>query len=255
MSSNLAPLPDEMSIYPYSALSAIPVQTLLVFAPHPDDEVFGCGGIMAIALAAQRRVHVVVVTDGGRGGDADERERESRAAALALAGHHTPATLAFWREADRELRPTERLVRQMRASIAELRPDWVLVPSPGELHPDHRAVCLAACQAFRASFSPGHPARLGFYEVGQPLSPNVLVDITAVLDAKRAAMACFVSQLAQQRYDEQVLALNRFRAYTLGALVSHAEALQLLSADDLVDGLPGWLEQARQTMLRRLGLR
>ena len=162
---------------------------------------------------------------------------------------------ALWREADRELLPTERLVRQMRASIAELRPDWVLVPSPGELHPDHRAVCLAACQAFRASFSPGHPARLGFYEVGQPLSPNVLVDITAVLDAKRAAMACFVSQLAQQRYDEQVLALNRFRAYTLGALVSHAEALQLLSADDLVDGLPGWLEQTRQTMLRRLGLR
>ncbi|HEY5624375.1 MAG TPA: PIG-L family deacetylase, partial [Gammaproteobacteria bacterium] len=37
-----------------------------MIAPHPDDEVLGCGGTMARHLAAGDHVHVVVVTDGRR---------------------------------------------------------------------------------------------------------------------------------------------------------------------------------------------
>jgi LmbE family N-acetylglucosaminyl deacetylase len=37
---------------------------LLVFAPHPDDEVIGAGGVLQQALAAGRRVRVVFVTNG-----------------------------------------------------------------------------------------------------------------------------------------------------------------------------------------------
>src|SRR3546814_14981849 len=35
-----------------------------VVAPHPDDEILGCGGTMARAAAAGAEVHVVVVTRG-----------------------------------------------------------------------------------------------------------------------------------------------------------------------------------------------
>lgn len=247
-------LPDEPSIYPYTALASIAARSLLIFAPHPDDEVFGCGGITALAATAGALVHVVIVTDGGRGGDAAVREQESAAAAAVLAGAHSAPTLEFWRERDRELRPTERLVLQMRASMAQRRPDWVLVPSPYELHPDHRAVCVAACQAFQQSYAPGDLARLAFYEISQPLFPNRLVDISAVLTLKRAAMACFRSQLAQQRYDEHVLAMNRYRSYTLPRDVSHAEALQLLSPEDLTLGLQGHIIKTSRGVIERLGL-
>jgi LmbE family N-acetylglucosaminyl deacetylase len=37
---------------------------LVVVAPHPDDESLGCGGLIAAARAAGRRVHLVVVSDG-----------------------------------------------------------------------------------------------------------------------------------------------------------------------------------------------
>src|SRR5215831_18965255 len=37
---------------------------VLVVAPHPDDEVLGCGGTMARHAAAGDEVHVVVVTRG-----------------------------------------------------------------------------------------------------------------------------------------------------------------------------------------------
>ena len=36
----------------------------LVFAPHPDDEVLGCGGTIALKAQAGARVRVVVMTDG-----------------------------------------------------------------------------------------------------------------------------------------------------------------------------------------------
>jgi LmbE family N-acetylglucosaminyl deacetylase len=37
---------------------------LVVVAPHPDDESLGCGGLIAAARAAGRRVHLVVISDG-----------------------------------------------------------------------------------------------------------------------------------------------------------------------------------------------
>ena len=36
----------------------------IVFAPHPDDEVLGCGGTIALKAKAGADVHVVVMTDG-----------------------------------------------------------------------------------------------------------------------------------------------------------------------------------------------
>ena len=254
MTQPLHTLPEEPSIYPYSALSSIPARSLLIFAPHPDDEVFGCGGITALALAAGTPVEVIVVTDGGRGGDALVREQESRAAAMALAATHAGHSLTFWRERDRELLPTDTLVAQMRRRMLESSAEWILAPSPYELHPDHRALCVAACRAFQQSFSAGHSARLAFYEVGQPLFPNLLVDVTPVLALKRAAMACFTSQLAQQRYDEHVLALNRFRSYTLATSVSHVEALHLLRWEDLAQGLQGVIAGNSRSVIERLGL-
>src|SRR6202023_1746507 len=38
--------------------------SIVVFAPHPDDEVIGCAGIMIQALARGARVKVVVITSG-----------------------------------------------------------------------------------------------------------------------------------------------------------------------------------------------
>ena len=79
------------------------------------------------------------------------------------------------------------------------------------------------------------------------------MDITSVLALKQAALACFQSQLAWQPYDEQILALNRYRAYTLGPAVTHAEAYWF---PDPTDGMDvGKVHAALQGLLaRRLGM-
>lgn len=43
------------------------MSVLLCFHAHPDDEVFGTGGVMRLAADAGHRVVVVVATDGALG--------------------------------------------------------------------------------------------------------------------------------------------------------------------------------------------
>lgn len=239
---------SEPELVPYQGLQTLPVQSLLVLAPHPDDEVFGCGGLLALAAAQGVDARIAVVSGGGQGGDVPVREAESLAALHALGWADAARRLSFWGLRDREVVPDDALVDRIHRAATGQAAQWLLAPSPFEVHPDHRAVCVAAIAAAATA-----QVRLGFYEVGQPLIPGLLVDITSVLALKQAALACFQSQLAWQPYDEQILALNRYRAYTLGPAVTHAEAYWF---PDPTAGMDvGKVHAALQGLLaRRLGL-
>lgn len=226
---------SEPDIVPYSAVSRFGEARVLVFAPHADDEVFGCGGALALHVREQAVVQVVVLTDGaaGTGGHGDAsglvamREAESVTAAGVL-GYEEPE---FWHLPDRGLRYDEALVTRVKEALVRFRPERVYAPSPFEVHPDHRACALAVLEAARRH---GGDLCVALYEVGRPLpDPNLLVDISSVLALKQTAMNCFVSQLAVQAYDEQMGALNRYRTYTLGRPVLAAEAYRMLSARTL----------------------
>lgn len=73
----------EDAIVPHKAASEIPATSVLVLAPHPDDEVFGCGGAIARHVAAKVPVKVIVATDGaykkGEMGAADVEQKRARA--------------------------------------------------------------------------------------------------------------------------------------------------------------------------------
>lgn len=240
------PLPEH-ALLPYAPLRALAIESLLVLAPHPDDEVFGCGGLLALAAMQGVRTQVIVACDGAANGDVQAREAEGRAAAQVLGYLRRPDALQFWRLPDRGLRADAALRQRIAGALRDSGAQWLLVTSPFEIHPDHRALCLAAIEACRDIDG----VRLGFYEVGQPLLPNCLVDITPVMPLKQRAMRCFASQLATQDYASQVAALNHYRAYTLGAAVRHAEALCFVDAADLRGGLDGVLAATQRVLRRR----
>jgi LmbE family N-acetylglucosaminyl deacetylase len=223
---------DEADLIPYTA-SLPAARSVLALAPHADDEVFGCGGTLALLQRRGARVTVVVATDSDFGVLASAevpiqlaRRAESIAAAAVL-GYGEPL---FWGLADRGLAYGPALIERVQAAIVEADADLVLAPSPAEVHPDHRVLAMAAAEALRRC---GGERRLLLYEVGVPLQPNLLVDITAVWPDKREAMRAFTSQLATRAYDRFVEALNRYRAYTLTAEVEAAEAFFSVSAAQL----------------------
>ena len=210
---------------------------VLVLAPHPDDEVFGCGGLVTLLREQGAAVTVIVVTDGGSGGEnadgvlAETRADESRAAAKVL-GLSEPL---FWEYPDRGLVYGEELIERLSAAILSLDADLVLLPSPAELHPDHQVLAFAGAEALRRL---GGVRRVVFYEINVPLpNPNLFIDIGRVVDKKKAAMGCFLSQLKEQPYDVRIAGLNHFRSYFLGSHVISAEAFMGVEAVALTSGL------------------
>jgi LmbE family N-acetylglucosaminyl deacetylase len=207
-------------------------ERLLVLAPHPDDEVIGCGGLVALHLREGRKVHVAVATDGAQAGDASQRESESRAA-LALLGDVTIEFLGF---PDRKLAGARELDDRISAILREWKPDLIAVPSPLEIHPDHIALSRAFCDLIARDaslFADLAVARVAFYEVSAPLRPNALVDITSVADMKYAAIEMHESQAAIHDYTSYARGLNVWRTMTLPPQVKFAEAYWTISLPSL----------------------
>lgn len=205
-------------------VSPLPEGPWLVFAPHADDETFGMGGGLLRAAAAEIATHVVVITDGARGGDAPDlvniRRREVQAATdrLGVKG------LQLWDEPDRGLAITEPLVQRIIKTILEIQPASVFFPAPLELHPDHRAAAQLVWRALGDLATQGNacPDAYG-YEISVQSPINLLLDISAQAATKRDIMESYASQVSQIDYPGLVAALNRARALTLPPDITSAE--------------------------------
>jgi LmbE family N-acetylglucosaminyl deacetylase len=222
----------------------------LVWAPHPDDEVFGCGGLLALWQAAGVQATVVLVTDGqaqpGDGAGAHARVDESRSAAQTL-GHR----LECWGDADRALRCDEALIARVQEQMQALQPDVVLCPALCEPHPDHQALTLAvACATARLPASALPDVLL--YESGGALThADTLVDISSVLALKERALQAFASQEAAQPYKSRIQARDHFRAMTLGPQAQAAEAFQTVAC--ATAGWPAWVPALEPLFLHARG--
>jgi LmbE family N-acetylglucosaminyl deacetylase/GT2 family glycosyltransferase len=214
-------------------------ERLLVLAPHPDDEVIGCGGLIALHLSDRRPVRVVIATDGaeatGSSGDRGTyivtREEESRRGLELLGG---ATEIDFLRFPDRQL--DDSVAEKIREHLLSFRPDLVCVPSPIEIHPDHLALSRAFCELIQRDaslFADLAMAQVAFYEVSQPLRPTALVDITDVAEAKYRAIAAHESQIAFKDYVSYARGLNAYRAMTLPESSKAAEAYSVMPLREL----------------------
>lgn len=236
--------------YPQKALALADYPRVLCVAPHPDDEVFGAGGLLTLLAAGGSAVEVLILTRGecasgdASAGMADVRVGESCRAAELL-GLPAP-TFLDW--PDRGVRYSEPLIARLVAALDAQRPQLLLLPALSEPHPDHQALALAGLAAAQRC---AEPPSLLFYEVGAPMHPNVRVDISAVAERKWRAAREFGSQEALQPYEANVRALASLRAFGLGACTA-AEAFFLVDPAELREqgaaaALPWWpLVRSRQ---------
>ncbi len=170
---------------------------------HPDDVELGCGGMLARLAASGRRVGIVDLSAGemaSRGSVAQRRAEAERAAEDLGAAWRTCLELP-----DAGLAAHD--PAQQAAVVAALRratPRAILMHHGGDSHPDHRQAARLVEQAcFLAGVgrlwpelgAPWRPTLLlAFPGPRQLLAPQLVVDVTAWYDAKRAAVAAHASQ-------------------------------------------------------------
>lgn len=240
------PSPDpfpERRLLPYET-TRLEARRVLVLSPHADDETFGCGGTLAALVDGGARLDVLVVSDGAgeepepavRRAVGERRLEETREALRRLGGGS--ARCAFLPDRGLGL-AGESLTAALEGELLATRPDLVFVPSPVEIHPDHRAVAEAflslfageAGRRFAAALPDG--ARAAFYEVSQPFRPNVLVDVSRTVARKEAAVAAFVSQLGGHDYAAFARGLGQYRRMSLPRNVASAEGFFLVALAQL----------------------
>jgi LmbE family N-acetylglucosaminyl deacetylase len=220
-------LPNESDLIPYAA-GFPPGRRWLVLAPHADDETLGPGATLAQGVDRGIEIKVVIVTDGAQQGSPGTREAEAAAAGREL-GVGAPD---LWRLPDRGLADSLPRLREALITVVErFSPDTLFVPSPVELHPDHRAVAIAAQCALRRrtwlGLASRSPRWVAAYEVCSPLQPNLLVAADDGWERKRRAVACYASQLAVSPYESVTAGLAAVRCLTLPGC-GRAEAFHLL---------------------------
>lgn len=182
-----------------------PLDVLAVGA-HPDDAELGCGGTLAKLAAAGRRVGILHLTGGESGtrGTAAGRRREAEAAAAALGA----AEVVILDCGDGGLRTGPAEEDAVIAVLRRLRPEVVLAPPASDRHPDHGrahdltvAACFYAGLAGRrlagpaAGLDPHRPAAVFCYMQHDSFEPDFVVDVSAHWETRRAALACYGSQL------------------------------------------------------------
>jgi LmbE family N-acetylglucosaminyl deacetylase/GT2 family glycosyltransferase len=239
----------ELIFHPRDLLSLDGVDRVLCVAPHPDDEVFGCGGLLAAWVDCGCAVHTLILTCGqqgqsaqaaGEGADLAAQRRQESVRAAAELGTLAPSFLDL---PDRALRYDTALVAALSQAIAQHAPQVLLLPSLSEPHPDHQAAALAGLAAARDA-APGLHTVL-FYESGAPLHANLHFPIDAVAERKWRAVQCFTSQLGVEDYEPHARAMATLRAFGLRPPCQQAESffrvdLAAVREKGALAALPQW---------------
>jgi bacillithiol biosynthesis deacetylase BshB1 len=216
---------------------------VMAIGAHPDDVELAMGGTLFLLARRGYRVGILDLTRGERGtrGTASIRRRESAAAAKVL-------RLAWRGNAglpDGGLLPAPGARERVASFIRRLRPELVLAVASDRRHPDHTAAeVLAHDASFVAGLRPAGgraaPHRPGKFLRAATLRaepPNVIVDITAAMEAKRNAVLAYRSQFVSD--GRWIVEWMETRAAYYGVLsrIPYAEGFiqrEPVLADDLV---------------------
>lgn len=201
-------------------------ERVLVIAPHPDDEVIGCGGSMLLHVKRGDIVQSVFLTSGEHGLshltiEESRGIRESEALhASQMMGTLSPV---FLRGPDWEIRYHQAVVAEgLAVVIAKLQPTLIYLPHRLEDHPDH-AVCFDIL-TLAMQLAQGQKVRCLLYEVWSPMPTwGTLTDITDVVDLKVEVLRCYISQLDDRDYIRATLGLASYRS-AMNKVGSFAEA-------------------------------
>jgi LmbE family N-acetylglucosaminyl deacetylase len=216
----------------------------LVVAPHPDDELLGCGGTLLRRVAEGSTVAWLLMTAvteeiGWSAERIEEREYEIDQVRqrLHIAPQHLYALGFPAAELDRL--PMSTLVGHISQVFNSFAPDEVFLPHPGDVHSDHRITYKAASACTKWFRHPSIKRILTYETLSETefninpalgvFQPNLFVNISKYLEAKISLLKIYHSELEAHPFPrnlDAVRALSLLRGSQMGAQA--AEAFQVM---------------------------
>jgi LmbE family N-acetylglucosaminyl deacetylase len=206
-------------------------QRILVVAAHPDDEVLGCGGTVALYTRAENQVTAVIACEGEslRYGEEGVGQRAHTQLAAQTLGVQDVRLLGFPDQKLDTLTLTT-IITPLEQIVREVRPSVVLCQYGGDVNLDHQLLfkavlvatrptedCIAAVYAFDTASSTE-------WAFPRTFVPDTWVDISSTLETKLQAMACYTSEIRDYPHPRSLEALrHKARAWGNQACLDAAE--------------------------------
>lgn len=214
---------------------------ILSIAPHPDDEILGCGGTLAKLAALGNEVFVAIATKAQPPLFTDEFVAQGRKEAL-LAHRLIGIKETYFCElpaANLDTTEHHKINYEISKLVSDVRPDILFVPYFGDLHLDHQRIFLSTLVASRPNHN-AYPKKVLAYETLSETNwnapyltpgfhPNIFFDISNFLQVKLDAFSCYQSQMKTFPHERSLPALEAL-AKLRGATVNchAAEAFVLI---------------------------
>jgi LmbE family N-acetylglucosaminyl deacetylase len=210
---------------------------ILIVAPHPDDEVLGCGGTIRKYADAGASVHVCIVTKSYEPEWSVEfiRNRPSEVRRVAdILGIEKVFFLDF-PTVKLDTIPQKEINEGISSVVRDVKPDTLFIPHYGDLNRDHRLVHEAALVVARPALGQSITRILSYETLSEtewgttPFLPNTYEDIAGTLAKKLEAMKVYASEVKSFPHPRSLKAIE-ILAMKRGSEVCYdaAEAFMLL---------------------------
>ncbi|MCX6235998.1 MAG: PIG-L family deacetylase [Bacteroidia bacterium] len=214
---------------------------VLIIAPHPDDEVLGCGAIIKRFTEQGNTVYILIVTRGSAKMYSDDGIAKVRKQALqahALLG--VKETIFFdYPAPELDVISKAAISSSISELITRLKIEILFIPHRGDIHHDHHIVFNAALVAARPvgnytiktiyAYETLSETEWAAPYTNDAFIPNHFVNIERYMPYKLEAMSYYTGQLRvfpNPRSIEAIEALAKFRGATVG--LNRAEAFMTI---------------------------
>ena len=204
---------------------------VLVIAAHPDDELLGCGGTIALHTREGDRVTAVIACEGeslryGKQGVGQHVHTQRAAEKL---GVSDTRMLGFPDQRLDTITLTD-VISALSKVVGEVRPEVVYCQYGGDINRDHQLLFQALLVATRPTESyiqsiyAFDTASSTEWAYPRSFLPDTWVDISSTLELKLEAMACYETEVRDYPHPRSLEALrNRARAWGNQSFIEAAE--------------------------------
>ena len=213
---------------------------LLILAPHPDDEVLGCGGTITKHISLGDKVYLCIMTKGEEHYYGAEMLLEKRAEVLRVADFLGITKVYFcdFIAAHLDTVPQNQINQKLKAIMDEVKPEILFIPHQGDLHRDHQLTFHCVMIAAKFILSP-YLQKIYSYETLSETEQSsqyhtqfistTYINIQQELKKKLNALAMYTTELREYPHPRSVKAAE-YKARSRGAEVGMeaAEAFMLI---------------------------
>ena len=186
---------------------------IFVIAPHPDDEVLGCGGTLLRLNDEGAEIHWVIVTKMGKEySKAEKNIRQNLIKDISKKFNFFKVHQLSYLSGEISDKSMKNMIIKFSDLIRDFSPSIIFTPFYGDVHSDHRIIAnavISASKPFRAksvktllAYEVPSETNFAFKDFFQP---KIYYDISNYMDEKINILKLYKSELAQHPFPRSLV--------------------------------------------------